>query len=186
MISLWGEDEPMFERISRGQLTLERASLWEEEGPILERSSLEDPTLEGTRLWEGEDQVLKLPPLMLREMVPIKEDRDVPNTEGKVGTSLEEKQKGQRANAKLKGVQNKHMNGRWRGQINHKGSLIGLGSYDSQREAAVAFDQACLMLRGRDTDTTLNYTLEDYLDDQGNVVEDPSIRELLTRKGFRT
>ena len=72
-------------------------------------------------------------------------------------------------------------NGRWYSQINHKCSLIGLGSYESQREAAVAFDQACLMLRGRDTDT-LNYTLEDYLDDQGNVVEDPSIRELLTNK----
>ena len=75
--------------------------------------------------------------------------------------------------------------GRWRSQINHKGSLIFLGTYDSQREAAVAFDQACLMLRGRDT-KTLNYTLADYLDDQGNVVEDQTIRELLTKKRLLT
>ena len=65
--------------------------------------------------------------------------------------------------------------GKWYSQICHKGSLIGLGSYDSQQEAAVAFDKACLYLRGRDTE--LNFKLSDYLDAQGEIIEDLTIRD---------
>ena len=73
--------------------------------------------------------------------------------------------------------------GKWSSQINHRGTIIGLGTYDTQFEAAIAFDQASLMLRGRSTET-LNFSLSDYLDGQGNFVEDLRIRDLLISNGF--
>ena len=65
--------------------------------------------------------------------------------------------------------------GKWYSKISHEATSIHLGTYDSQREAAVAFDKACLYLKGRDAD--LNFSLSDYLDARGEIVEDPSIRE---------
>ena len=52
---------------------------------------------------------------------------------------------------------------------------MGLGSFTTEFEAAVVYDKACLYLRGRDAE--LNFSLSDYLDARGEVIEDPSIRD---------
>ena len=74
---------------------------------------------------------------------------------------------------KMKGVRQSH-GGRWRGHIWLKGKDMHLGTYDTQCEAAMAYDMASLMLRRKKQD--INSPLSDYLDAQGRVIEDPDIR----------
>ena len=56
-----------------------------------------------------------------------------------------------------------------------KGAVVYLGTFKTEREAAIAYDQGSLMLKGKDV--RLNFPLSDYLDAQGRVIEDPGIRE---------
>ena len=64
---------------------------------------------------------------------------------------------------------------KWMSKIYHQGKGIGLGSFSSDVEAAVAFDKACLYLRGRDAE--LNFDLSDYIAANGELIEDPAIRD---------
>ena len=68
-----------------------------------------------------------------------------------------------------------HSGGKWYSKISHEAASIHLGTFDSQREAAVAFDKACLYLKGKDAD--LNFSLSDYPDAMGEIIEDPIIRD---------
>ena len=64
---------------------------------------------------------------------------------------------------------------KWMSKIYHQGKGISLGSFSSDIEAAVAFDKACLYLRGRDAE--LNFDHADYIAANGEFVEDPAIRD---------
>ena len=61
--------------------------------------------------------------------------------------------------------------------------MLYLGLYSSQSDAAVAYDKACLYLKGRDAE--LNFSLSDYLDARGEIVEDPSIHLHLAKCGLK-
>ena len=57
---------------------------------------------------------------------------------------------------------------------------IHLGAFAaSAADAARAFDKAALMLRGKGA--RINFRLEDYLDGNGNVAEDPDIRDRINK-----
>ena len=76
---------------------------------------------------------------------------------------------------KYKGTYGSKTPGKWTARIYNQGRLLYLGLYSSQSDAAIAYDKACLYLRGRDTE--LNFSLSDYLDARGEVIEDPIIRD---------
>ena len=52
--------------------------------------------------------------------------------------------------------------GRWKAQIHSKGSDYYLGNFDSEVEAALAYDKACVKLRG--TKAILNFTKKNLPD----------------------
>lgn len=69
--------------------------------------------------------------------------------------------------SKFTGVCWNKKNKRWQASINSGGKYLYLGSFTSEVEAAKVFDQAAIQLRGRDT--KLNFPLENYLDENGQV-----------------
>ena len=73
---------------------------------------------------------------------------------------------------------------KWTSQISCQGKTLGLGAFLTEFEAAVAYDKACLYLRGRDAE--LNFKLSEYLDARGEMIEDPGIRDRIIKctKGF--
>lgn len=77
---------------------------------------------------------------------------------------------------KYKGTYNKTP-GRWMSQICYEGKFLRLGTFSSDSDAAVAFDNACLYLRGRDAE--LNFKLSNYLNAKGEIVLDPSLLKLI-------
>ena len=70
-------------------------------------------------------------------------------------------------------------NKRWQTEIKKEGKRLHLGSFAGEEEAARAFDRAAIHLRGNKT--VLNFELADYLDAQGQFVEDPKLTPLLTK-----
>lgn len=64
-----------------------------------------------------------------------------------------------------------------------------LGTYDTQEQAACAYDKAAVLLRPLDT-VKLNFPLEDYLDERGRLVPEHSLEAIragtLTGPALRT
>ena len=65
----------------------------------------------------------------------------------------------------------------WVAQI----STVKIGRFRSEREAAAAYDRAALMSRGLGAE--INYSLSDYLDGKGNLIEDPALKPKLKTLG---
>lgn len=84
-----------------------------------------------------------------------------------VGPNVSAASKASTLTSKFTGVCWNKKNKRWQASINSGGKYLYLGSFTSEVEAAKVFDQAAIQLRGRDT--KLNFPLEDYLDENGQV-----------------
>ncbi|KAL6762405.1 hypothetical protein V8C86DRAFT_2517558, partial [Haematococcus lacustris] len=75
--------------------------------------------------------------------------------------------------SKYRGVCWNKKNRRWQAAINSSGKYIYLGSYVQEDEAARAFDRAAIRLRGNRA--KLNYSLSDYMDENGQLIDDPRL-----------
>ncbi len=73
----------------------------------------------------------------------------------------------------------------WRACTRIENVTVHLGSFAVEGEAAAAYDMAAILLYGKQV-KGLNYPLANYLDGDGNVIEDQSIKERLQRKGWVT
>ncbi len=67
--------------------------------------------------------------------------------------------------------------GKWRVIFSLSNARLTLGcSFNSQAEAAAVYDRAALILKGRFAET--NFPASNYLDDQGNLLDDDLTKEL--------
>lgn len=64
---------------------------------------------------------------------------------------------------------------KWQSVLNVSGSHVHLGTFNSEEDAAVAFDKAALIVR-RDR-ARINFALANYLDAEGRIVEDASLKK---------
>ncbi len=95
---------------------------------------------------------------------------------------MEDAAKGQQTSSEYWGVS--AVDGtRWRTDIGYGGAAIRLGSFDDEILAAVAYDKAALLLRGKGA-PRLNFPLANYLDANGDIVRDRKIEDLLIEKGW--
>ena len=67
--------------------------------------------------------------------------------------------------------------GRWESHLVIRGRSALLGTFETQREATVARDQALLMTRGLAAASMTRLPLSSYLDEEGKLVEDAGVRE---------
>ena len=95
---------------------------------------------------------------------------------GRRGKSLDDSLNQETLSPRLKGI-HRNPNGTWWSKINHLRASIHLGTFSSEKEAAVAFDKAAVILRGRQAKT--NFDLSEYLDEHGRVMEDPHTKARL-------
>jgi hypothetical protein len=65
-----------------------------------------------------------------------------------------------KTSSRFVGVSFKKLDNNWAGRINHNGKTISLGRFDSEVEAARAYDRAALKYHGEFAQ--LNFPLEDY------------------------
>ncbi len=70
---------------------------------------------------------------------------------------------------------------KWIAQIVHKKGPKYLGLFADEAKAAAAYDMAALLLRGKDAE--INFPLSNYLDGDGNIIEDQRIKERIEWKG---
>eukprot|EP00775_Hariotina_reticulata_P003193 gene3193-3471_t len=68
-------------------------------------------------------------------------------------------------------------NRRWQASINSGGKYLYLGSFVSEQDAARTFDMAAIKLRGQNTKT--NFPLEHYLNNAGQLLEDPELDQII-------
>lgn len=64
---------------------------------------------------------------------------------------------------------------KWQSVLNVSGSHVHLGTFNSEEDAAVAFDKAALIVRG--DKARINFALANYLDSEGRIVEDASLKK---------
>ncbi len=69
---------------------------------------------------------------------------------------------------------------KWIGIMKENKATVYLGTFAEEAEAAVAFDKAVLMLRGKDAE--INFPLSNYLDRDGNIIEDQEIKDRIEGK----
>jgi hypothetical protein len=81
--------------------------------------------------------------------------------------------------SRFRGVCWNKKNRRWQAAINSAGRYHYLGSYGSEEEAARVFDLASIRLRG--PRAKLNFKLEDYLTESGEVLDDERLGPLLLK-----
>lgn len=81
--------------------------------------------------------------------------------------------------SRFRGVCWNKKNRRWQAAINSSGKYIYLGSFISEDEAARAFDRAAIRLRGHRA--KLNFQYADYVDEAGNLIEDPRLPTFLAK-----
>ncbi|WIA12305.1 hypothetical protein OEZ85_012361 [Tetradesmus obliquus] len=72
--------------------------------------------------------------------------------------------------SKFRGVCWNKKNKRWQAAINSGGKYIYLGSFTSEGDAARQFDRAAIKIRGKKA--KLNFPAKDYVDENGNLLED--------------
>eukprot|EP00775_Hariotina_reticulata_P006507 gene6507-6734_t len=70
----------------------------------------------------------------------------------------------------INSIQSHRKNKRWQAAINSGGKYIYLGSFTSEEDAARQFDRAAIKIRGKKA--KLNYLYADYVDADGNLLED--------------
>lgn len=64
---------------------------------------------------------------------------------------------------------------KWQSVLNKSGCHVHLGTFNTEEEAAVAFDKAALMTRG--DRARINFGLETYTDPTtGQIIEDSALR----------
>eukprot|EP00955_Chlamydomonas_euryale_P080392 363419-Chlamydomonas_euryale.AAC.3 len=76
--------------------------------------------------------------------------------------------------SRYRGVTFNKKSKKWQSVLNVSGSHVHLGTFNTEEDAAVAFDRAALMVRG--DRARINFALESYKDAQGNIVEDLGLR----------
>ncbi|KAG2498520.1 hypothetical protein HYH03_003771 [Edaphochlamys debaryana] len=81
--------------------------------------------------------------------------------------------------SKFRGVCWNRKNRRWQAAINSGGKYVYLGSFLEEKEAARAFDKAAVKLRGMRA--KLNFAYSEYVDEQGNLLDDPKMRSVMCK-----
>ncbi|GLC43147.1 hypothetical protein PLESTM_001435800 [Pleodorina starrii] len=79
--------------------------------------------------------------------------------------------------SRYRGVCWNRKNRRWQAAINSGGKYVYLGSFLSEYDAARAFDKAAVKLRG--TRAKLNFQYSEYVDENGNLLEDPKMKSVM-------
>ncbi len=72
---------------------------------------------------------------------------------------------------------------KWQSQIKHNNVKVFLGLFNVEAEAAAAYDNAALLLKGKEA-KGINFPLSNYLDGDGSIIVDQGIKERLMRKRF--
>eukprot|EP00955_Chlamydomonas_euryale_P089294 364451-Chlamydomonas_euryale.AAC.10 len=67
------------------------------------------------------------------------------------------------------------LSNKWESWVRIRGKDVYLSSFNTEREAAATSDIAALMEHGKGTTTYFPET--DYLDDDGNIIENPEVRK---------
>ncbi|GIL90648.1 hypothetical protein Vretimale_15729 [Volvox reticuliferus] len=81
--------------------------------------------------------------------------------------------------SRYRGVCWNRKNRRWQAAINSGGKYVYLGSFLSEYDAARAFDKAAVKLRG--TRAKLNFPYSEYVDENGNLLEDPKMKNVMCK-----
>ncbi len=87
-----------------------------------------------------------------------------------------------RSSSRFKGVSWHKVARKWIAQISSKKAQVSLGTFTDEAAAGAAFDKAALLVRGRET--VLNFSLSNYLDADGAIIEDRGIKERLEKRGW--
>ncbi|KAG1671012.1 hypothetical protein FOA52_014256 [Chlamydomonas sp. UWO 241] len=77
--------------------------------------------------------------------------------------------------SRFRGVTFNKKSKKWQSVLNVGGSHVHLGTFNTEEDAAVAFDRAALMVRG--DKARINFGLTNYMDPAtGQIIEDPALR----------
>ncbi len=87
----------------------------------------------------------------------------------------------QRSSSGFKGVSWSKASNKWLASIKSNNATVHLGYFTDEAEAAAAYDMATLLLKGKQA-KGINFPLSNYLDDDGNIIVDHSIRERIEGK----
>ncbi|KXZ53053.1 hypothetical protein GPECTOR_8g48 [Gonium pectorale] len=79
--------------------------------------------------------------------------------------------------SQYRGVCWNRKNKRWQAAINSGKRYVYLGSFLSEYDAARAFDKAAVKLRGMRA--KLNFPYSEYVDENGNLLEDPKMKDVM-------
>ncbi len=83
----------------------------------------------------------------------------------------------------FRGVSRDRSVSKWRARISFAKAEVPLGNFANEADAAMAYDKAALLLRGRETDG-LNFPLSNYLDAAGAIIEDHETKHRLETRGW--